>query len=355
MPDIRLNRRKQFVASAPGTGTATLAGAAPGFLALGAGQDGQTVRVLWRDGLAWEICGGCTYTHSGTTLTRGTLEESSSGSRINLSASATMSVIFSAADGSAWDSAAGIPLSQKGAADGVATLDSSGKIPGIQLPSFVDDIIEGATLAAFPATGEQGKIYVALNTGRTYRWSGSAYVEIVASPGTTDAIVEGSANLYFTEGRVRSAALSGVETTISDSAIVNGDSVLTGIRKLIARILAYSTIVRTWTAAQRGTIVTLTDGATVTPDFNNQLFTWTIAGTGRTLANPTNLVAGQSGSIYIVQDATGSRTITSWGSAWDFEGGTLPTLSTAANAVDCLVYQVRTTGSIHCYLAKDIK
>lgn len=56
-----------------------------------------------------------------------------------------------------------------------------GKVPSTQLPSYVDDVLEYATLAGFPTTGETGKIYVALNTNLTYRWSGSAYVEISAS------------------------------------------------------------------------------------------------------------------------------------------------------------------------------
>lgn len=93
-------------------------------------------------------------------------------------------------------------------------------------------------------------------------------------------------------------------------------------------------------------IGTLTDGATITPDFAaNCNFAVTLGGS-RTLANPTNITAGQSGSIFIVQDATGSRTL-SWGSYWDFPGGTAPTLSTAANAVDRIDYIVRSSTSIH--------
>lgn len=56
-----------------------------------------------------------------------------------------------------------------------------GKVPSAQLPAYVDDVLEYANLAAFPATGESGKIYVALNTNLTYRWSGTAYVEISKS------------------------------------------------------------------------------------------------------------------------------------------------------------------------------
>lgn len=67
------------------------------------------------------------------------------------------------------------------APNGVATLDSGGKVPAAQLPAYVDDVLEYASTAAFPATGEAGKIYVALDTNKTYRWSGSGYVEISAS------------------------------------------------------------------------------------------------------------------------------------------------------------------------------
>ena len=109
---------------------------------------------------------------------------------------------------------------------------------------------------------------------------------------------------------------------------------------------AKTDVAQTFTAAQRGTISTLTDGATITPDFataNN--FTVTLGG-NRTIANPTNLTAGQSGSIFIVQDGTGSRT-GAWGSYWDFAAGAAPTLTTDANAVDRVDYVVRSSTSIH--------
>ena len=73
-----------------------------------------------------------------------------------------------------------IPVTEKGAAGGVAELDVNGKVPSSQLPSYVDDTIEG-TLATFPATGESGKIYVDTDTNLTYRWSGTRYIEISKS------------------------------------------------------------------------------------------------------------------------------------------------------------------------------
>lgn len=72
-------------------------------------------------------------------------------------------------------------IAQKGVANGLASLDENGLILSSQLPSYVDDVIEGANLSSFPAQGEESKIYVALDTNKTYRWSGSQYTEISAS------------------------------------------------------------------------------------------------------------------------------------------------------------------------------
>jgi hypothetical protein len=74
-----------------------------------------------------------------------------------------------------------VETSLVGAINGVASLDGTGKVPSTQLPSYVDDVVEYANLAAFPVTGETSKIYVALDTNKCYRWSGSAYVEISPS------------------------------------------------------------------------------------------------------------------------------------------------------------------------------
>lgn len=74
-----------------------------------------------------------------------------------------------------------VKRSEMGVANGVATLGADGKVPSGQLPSYVDDVLEYENKTSFPATGETGKIYVAKDTNLTYRWSGSAYVEISAS------------------------------------------------------------------------------------------------------------------------------------------------------------------------------
>jgi hypothetical protein len=109
---------------------------------------------------------------------------------------------------------------------------------------------------------------------------------------------------------------------------------------------AKTDVTQSFTAAQRGEVTTLTDAATIAVDFaDSNNFTVTLGG-NRTLGNPTNQVAGQSGSLFVVQDGTGSRTL-AYSSDWEFAGGTAPTLSTAASAVDRIDYIVRASGSIH--------
>ena len=103
-----------------------------------------------------------------------------------------------------------------------------------------------------------------------------------------------------------------------------------------------------------GTTVALTDAATVAVDLSlANYYTLTLGGS-RTLGAPTNQVAGQSGVIVITQDGTGSRTL-AYNSVYKFPGGTAPTLTTTANAVDVLVYYVESATRITCRLLSDVK
>jgi len=117
--------------------------------------------------------------------------------------------------------------------------------------------------------------------------------------------------------------------------------------------LAGLSAAQTFTAQQRGAISALTDGATITPDFSLANNFSVVLGGARTLANPTNLTAGASGAIFITQDGTGSRTL-AYDTAWSFSGGTAPTLTTTAGAIDVLVYTVRTTTDIAATLITNI-
>lgn len=133
-----------------------------------------------------------------------------------------------------------IASTAKGAANGVAELDSNGKVPSTQLPSYVDDVIECLTFAtSAPSTcatddvyynisekklykatatntwgpaynAEKGKIYVNLTNSKSYRWGGSDMTEIVASPGTLDDITEGTTNKHFTA--TEKTKLAGIES-----------------------------------------------------------------------------------------------------------------------------------------------
>ena len=158
-------------------------------------------------------------------------------------------------------------------ADAIATSQSlalkadliGGLIPASQLPSYVDDVLNFPDLASFPFVGEDGKIYVAEDTNKTYRWSGSSYVESggggVAlgetsstayrgdngkiaydhslSQGnphntTTSDINEGT-KLFFTEPRVNQTVLTGLNTSTATPALAT-DQLLAAIGKLQAQI-----------------------------------------------------------------------------------------------------------------------
>ena len=104
-------------------------------------------------------------------------------------------------------------------------------------------------------------------------------------------------------------------------------------------------VAQSFTKAQRGTPVALTDAATIAVDLSlGNNFTVTLAG-NRTLGAPTNVTAGQSGVIVVTQDGTGSRTL-AYNSAYKFAGGTAPTLTTTASAVDVLAYYVESSTRI---------
>tara|TARA_R100000329_G_C7580981_1_gene205844 strand:- start:566 stop:1018 length:453 start_codon:yes stop_codon:yes gene_type:complete len=111
------------------------------------------------------------------------------------------------------------------------------------------------------------------------------------------------------------------------------------------------------TGNARSSITTLTDGANITVDLSSAShFTVTLGG-NRTFVNSgmnTSNAIGSSGSIFIVQDGTGGRSGT-FESAYKFPGGTAPTLSTAANAVDRIDYIVRAADNVHCVVTLDVK
>ena len=99
--------------------------------------------------------------------------------------------------------------SEKGVANGVATLDGTGKIPSAQLPSYIDDVVEYSNLAAFPGTGSSGILYIALDTNKQYRWAGSSYQQIASGAVDSVAGKTGVITLDTNDINGLSTALSG--------------------------------------------------------------------------------------------------------------------------------------------------
>jgi hypothetical protein len=126
--------------------------------------------------------------------------------------------------------------SEKGSANGYASL-VGGKVPVNQLPSYVDDVLEFASLSGFPNAGETGKIYIALDTNKQYRWTGSNYLQITNGLiASTNDLPEGSNNLYFTGARSIASILTSFTPFGLSSNLVATDSIFTALRKLQFRV-----------------------------------------------------------------------------------------------------------------------
>ena len=164
------------------------------------------------------------------------------------------------------------------------------------------------------------------------------------------------------------AITSGTITGITDLAVADGGtgaSTAANARTNLGLVIgtdvqafdantAKLNVTQSFTKAQRGTPVALTDAATVATDLSlGNHYTLTLGG-NRTLGAPTNQTAGQSGVIVITQDGTGSRTL-AYNSVWKFPSGTAPTLTTTANAVDVLCYYVESGTRITARLLSDVK
>lgn len=115
--------------------------------------------------------------------------------------------------------------SNKGVANGYASLDSNGLVPSSQLPSFVDDVLEYSNSSGFPSTGEVGKLYLALDTESIYRWSGSTYVQINDSVSTADQATKlSTARVINLIGDLSGSASFDGSSNISINATVANDS-----------------------------------------------------------------------------------------------------------------------------------
>ena len=195
-------------------------------------------------------------------------------------------------------------------------------------------------------------------------------VKIKTAPGDGLTIPQGAISqiVVDTDGSVYSTNASGLGLGTAASADIGvcatniADVSLADLRYV--RTSATSTIIASDLHIKQGSLIvgtssraynpilTLTDAASITSDFakgNNFLVT---IGGNRTLAAPSNAVAGQSGSIYIIQDGSGSRTL-GYNTVFQFVSATVPTLSTGAGDVDMLVYMARSATTIDAVLLKN--
>ena len=199
-------------------------------------------------------------------------------------------------------------VANKGAANGYAPLGSDSKIASTYLPSYVDDVLEYANFAALPSIGETGKIYVlaapytaAGVTSSQFRWSGSAYAAIIASPGSTDAVTEGSTNLYFTNARAQ-AALAGMYLP-STGGTLTGDLTFSGTnRRIIGDFTSTSRVLVQTSSANSNTVFGLIPNGT---SVNSQFHVW---GASDITNAPLGTFTINSSSVQIQSSAAGTGT-----------------------------------------------
>lgn len=311
---------------------------------------------------------------------------------------------------------AAVPQNQLGANNGVATLDGNGKVPATQLPSFVDDVLEYPLLADFPATGASGVIYVAEDSGRVYRWTGSVYVEI-SSAATADTAIklstprtitvsgdvdgsvafDGSANVTIvaaldttgvtagTYGSDIAASVVTIDdkgriTTASTTTIRSASTSVTGVVQLSDSTSSTSTTM----AATPNAVKTAFDMAsgklaasggvatdlqlnqskyrqapnqsaasgTVTLDYANG-DVFNVTATGNITIALSNMPSGFVSCVILEAVNFGSRTIT-WPTGVKWAGGTVPTLTAAGR--DLIMFMRDSAGTVSAsVLGKDFK
>jgi len=199
---------------------------------------------------------------------------------------------------------------------------------------YIANTVNSAFAQANTAMSTKANLSGAIFSGdiRTYRSSAAnTGVLYFGQVGSNYLYYDGNA-FHFSSSNVSAPYFIG-NATSSDYATVAG-SVNYGV---------LSNQNTTFTKAQRGSYTILTDDVIITPDFNlNNMFRVQLGG-NRTMAYPSNVVAGQSGCIDIYQDSTGSRTL-SFSVWWQFPGGSAPTLSTNARSKDKLLYSVDVSG-----------
>lgn len=201
-----------------------------------------------------------------------------------------------------------VKRSEMGVAGGVATLGTDGKVPSTQLPSYVDDVLEFTNKAAFPATGETGKIYVAKDTNLTYRWSGSAYVEISVSL----ALGETSSTAYAGD---KGKALADRLTT-AEANITSNDTDITALQNRATNLEDGTTPAGKATKLATARKISITGDATGNTTFDgsaDKSIALTLANTGVTAGTYSAVAVDAKGRV------TAGNQIVEWGTSGQTE------------------------------------
>lgn len=211
-----------------------------------------------------------------------------------------------------------VKRTEMGVANGVATLGTDGKVPSGQLPSYVDDVLEYDKKSSFPATGETGKIYVTKDTNLTYRWSGTAYVEISSSL----AIGETSSTAYAGDkGKALAVRVTAVEGKASTNES-NISSVGTRVTNLENGTKAAGKATKLATARK----ISISGDATGSTDFDGSAD----KAIALTLAN-SGVIAGTYSAVAV--DAKGRVTAGNQIIEWGAKGQTEPSANLAVGGL----------------------
>jgi hypothetical protein len=342
-----IENRVKETTTTTGTGTVTLLGASTGFQSFAAIGNANTTyyTIAAQSGNEWEVGIG-TFTSSGTTLARTTVLSNSSGtepSALSFSAGTkdvfvtypSERAIYGDVTGSItpvdnalvrFDSTAGNIIQTS-----LVTVADDGAITAPQAGSIIPFYF--ANQAAFPsASTYHGAIAHSHADGAMYFAHGGVWTRMLNDSGplgtpssgtVTNLTGTASININGTVGAT--TATTGAFTTLSTTGNVGIGTASPGA-KLAVVGTGYSPT------------ITISDGATLNWDTSLGQVAQATLGGNRTFAAPTNLVNGGFYSLLIIQDGTGSRTI-SWNAVFDFTGGTAPTLSTAAGSKDLIAWR----------------
>ena len=199
--------------------------------------------------------------------------------------------------------------SLKGAVSGLAELDSSGKVPSSQLPSYVDDVLEYTNKASFPAKGESGKIYIAQDTNKTYRWSGSTYVEIspsLALGETSSTAYRGDRGKIAYDHSQTTHAPSNAQANVIETIKVNGTALTPSSKAVNITVpsVGNGTITIKQAGTTKGTFTTNQSGnTTIELTDNNATYGVATSSTLGLVKSGTDITVDSSGNVSVNDDS----------------------------------------------------